>query len=46
MVLVGAWSIGELVADSVNREHVTRTSRLRLDLAPEVLDVGVDCALE
>src|SRR3954468_17120377 len=33
---------GHLVADAVDRLQVHRAARIRFDLAPEVLDMGVD----
>src|SRR5438045_478501 len=43
---VACASLGELVADAVHRQHVARICRLRLDLAPQILDVRIDRALE
>src|SRR4029453_6151706 len=34
--------VGESVADAVHREQVARRPRVWLELAPDVLDVGVD----
>ena len=38
--------VRELVADAVHRQHVARIARIRLELAPQVLDVRVDGAVE
>ena len=37
-------AIGEPIADPVDGEHIARPADLRLDLAAEVLHVGVDRA--
>src|SRR4029079_18226792 len=42
----GAASAGELVADAVYGQQVLRVSWIRFDLAPHVLDVRVDRAIE
>src|SRR5437899_10827510 len=38
--------VRESVADAVDSEHVARTPRIGFELPPDVLDVGVDGALE
>ncbi len=39
-------SIGELVADAVDRQHVAGISRIWLELPPHVLHVRIDRAVE
>lgn len=46
VVRIDVASVGELVADAVHGQEVPRTSRIRFELAPDVLDVGVDRAIE
>src|SRR5262245_22208597 len=41
-----ASTLAELVADAVHGLHVARRSRIGLQLAPDVLDVRVDRAIE
>src|SRR5258708_32120435 len=43
---VASASLGELVPDAVDGQHVARVSWIRLELAPQVLDVCVDGAVE
>ena len=37
--------VGEAITDAVDREDEARNPRIRLELAADVLDVGVDCPL-
>src|SRR6184192_1860597 len=42
----GASSVGELVSDAVHGQQISWIPRVRLELAPDVLDVRVDRTLE